>query len=79
MLWDEGLSPEQRQAAGHRGSSAHVLAGPGTGKTRALISALPTCFKRNIPSDQIVALTFTRAAARELESRLTESLGHCQS
>lgn len=76
MSWDDGLSLEQRQAAGHRGSSARVLAGPGTGKTRALIQRVAYLLQeQRIPSDQIVALTFTRAAARELESRLMESLG----
>ncbi len=76
MAWDDGLSPEQRQAASHWGSSARVLAGPGTGKTRSLIQRVAYLLQeREVPPDQIVVLTFTRAAARELRERLTQHLG----
>jgi len=76
MSWDDGLSPDQRRAAGHWGSSARVLAGPGTGKTRSLIQRVAYLLQdRRVPSDQIVALTFTRAAVRELQERLTRCLG----
>lgn len=36
MAWDHGLLSEQRAAAGHVGSHARLLAGPGTGKTLTL-------------------------------------------
>lgn len=76
MAWDDGLSSEQRRAAGHWGSSARMLAGPGTGKTRSLIQRIAYLLQeRKIPPEQILALTFTRAAARELKERLTRHLG----
>ncbi len=75
MAWDDGLSPEQRRAASHWGSSARALAGPGTGKTRSLIQRIAYLLQvRRLPSQQIVAITFTRAAAKELQERLTEYL-----
>jgi len=75
MPWDDGLSIEQHRAASHWGSSARVLAGPGTGKTRSLIQRIAYLLQeRRMPSHQIVALTFTRAAARELKERLTQHL-----
>jgi len=80
MAWDEGLLPEQRTAAGYSGSHARLLAGPGTGKTLTLTRHI--CYlviKREVPNSRIMALTFTRAAARELKQRAENELGkeHC--
>ena len=36
MAWDNDLTDEQKRAAAHEGAHARLLAGPGTGKTRAL-------------------------------------------
>lgn len=76
MAWDEGLLPEQRVAAGHLGSHARLLAGPGTGKTRVMTQR--ACYlveERGIDPSHILAVTFTRAAARELRDRLVGALG----
>ena len=76
MAWESGLSDEQQLAASHFGSSARVLAGPGTGKTRTLTNRVAYLLQeRNVPAKEIVVLTFTRAAANELRSRLIEELG----
>ena len=72
MSWEEGLSPEQRQAAGHFGQHARLLAGPGTGKTRVLTSRVAHLVEaRNVAPTDILAQTFTRAAAAELRSRVS--------
>ncbi len=69
--WRDGLTTEQAQAAGHFGSSARVLAGPGTGKTRSLIHHIAYLIQeQDVPPKEILALTFTRAAAKELQDRL---------
>jgi DNA helicase-2/ATP-dependent DNA helicase PcrA len=76
MPWDDGLTPEQRNAAGYFGTHARLLAGPGTGKTRCLTRRV--CFlieDRNVESAQICALTFTRAAAHELRRRVESEVG----
>ena len=53
----------------------HIVAGPGTGKTSALaLLALKAIFVDGHPTAAIVATTFTRKAARELASRITEGL-----
>jgi DNA helicase-2/ATP-dependent DNA helicase PcrA len=76
MPWDEGLTPEQITAASHVGAHARLLAGPGTGKTRVLTHRVLFLIEdRQIPASEIVVLTFTRAAARELRLRLQEKLG----
>ncbi len=53
----------------------HIVAGPGTGKTSALaLLALKAVFVDGHPTEAIVATTFTRKAARELASRITDGL-----
>lgn len=76
MSWDDDLLPEQRNAAGHVGAHARLLAGPGTGKTRSLTKRI--CFlieEKNINPLAIFALTFTRAAAHELRQRVEAEVG----
>jgi len=76
MSWDDGLLPEQKTAAGHVGTHARLLAGPGTGKTLTLTRHI--CFlieQQKISPDKILAITFTRAAARELRKRVEDELG----
>jgi len=76
MTWDENLLDDQKKAASHNGCHACLLAGPGTGKTLTLQRhvAYLIC-EKNIPPDQILALTFTRAATFELRNRIAEILG----
>lgn len=77
MSWDEGLLPDQRNAARYFGSHARLLAGPGTGKTRSLTKRI--CFlieEQNIKPDRICALTFTRATAHELRQRVQSEVGN---
>ena len=80
MSWDDGLLPEQRAAAVHTGTHARMLAGPGTGKTRTLTRHI--CFliaEKNASPDAVLAITFTRAAARELRQRVERELGNDRS
>jgi DNA helicase-2/ATP-dependent DNA helicase PcrA len=75
MPWNDGLIKEQEQAASHSGSHARLLAGPGTGKTLVLTRRiLHLMQERQVPAEQILALTFTRAAAHELRQRVSTEL-----
>ncbi|MBI4795739.1 MAG: UvrD-helicase domain-containing protein [Deltaproteobacteria bacterium] len=66
-----GLNPAQRQAVLHAGLHLIVQAGPGTGKTRALTHRLAHLLaRRGVPPEEILALTFTRQAAGEMEARI---------
>ncbi|UCF57775.1 MAG: UvrD-helicase domain-containing protein [Deltaproteobacteria bacterium] len=69
------LNPEQKEAVLHRGGHLIIVAGPGTGKTMTLSHRIANLIQsRQIPPSQILALTFTNKAAREMEERISNLL-----
>jgi DNA helicase-2/ATP-dependent DNA helicase PcrA len=67
----EEANPAQREAITTDAPSVLVLAGPGSGKTATTIERIRRLLSEGVKPDEIVALTFTNAAAREMEKRLT--------
>ena len=66
-----GLTPEQRDAVTTTASPLCIIAGAGSGKTRVLTHRIAWHITEgNIHHRQVLAVTFTRRAARELRSRL---------
>ncbi len=65
-----GLNAAQQAAVDATGRQVLVVAGPGTGKTHTLTARIEALLDAGVAAQSIVAVTFTRRAARELQERL---------
>ena len=69
----EALDPEQREVATSLGGPVCVLAGAGTGKTRAITHRIAYGVLAGVyVPQQVLAVTFTARAAGEMRSRLRD-------
>ena len=69
------LNREQMSAVLHQGGNLLVVAGPGTGKTMTLTHRIAHVIRAGLASpEQILALTFTRKAAKEMKQRISRLL-----
>jgi DNA helicase-2/ATP-dependent DNA helicase PcrA len=73
--WDDGLDDAQLEAVTHGDGPLVVMAGAGTGKTRALVARMVCLLDRGVAPSRILLLTFTRRAADEMLARATRMAG----
>lgn len=69
------LNKEQQKAVNHIDGPMLVLAGAGSGKTKVLTNRIANLIENGISPYNILAITFTNKAAKEMKDRVVRLIG----
>src|SRR6202795_1416168 len=72
----KGLNEAQKEAVLHINGPLMIIAGAGSGKTKVLTTRIAHLLSNGVDAFNILALTFTNKAAREMKERVEKILGN---